>query len=419
MRRLYLQIFLGFVAMLILGGAVGSWAWRELRDSSARPPLHSGLARIAQRVLPQADAPREAMQTALEDLAGPLFSRVTLRGADGKLLAAVGEPLPVPRGERHAGGLLAIPDGLPAAIIELPDKRLLLAQGLRRGPSRGALGALGATLLVLAVGAYLISRRITRRLEQLQGSVEALGKGDLGARVEVRGHDEVAKLAASFNAAASRIENLVRAQRDTLAAASHELRSPLARLAMAIELLQRAPREDVAERARRDIAELDELIDELLTASRMDADSRNAPAAEVELLALAAEEAARVGARVGGDPCNIHGDARLLRRLLRNLLENARRYARDSQIDVDIEPLPGGACVRVQDQGPGVPPAERERIFEPFYRPAGSAETGKGSGLGLALVRRIARHHGGEARYVERDGGGACIEVELHGVGGA
>lgn len=416
MRRLYLQIFFGFVVMLILGGAVGSWAWRELRDSGTRPPLHSGLARIAQRALPPADQPRETMQTALEDLAAPLFARVTLRRADGKLLAAVGEPLPIPRPEQVDAGLLAQPDGPPAAIIRLQDGRLLLAQGLRRGPSRSALGALGATLLVLAIGAYLISRRITRRLERLQGSVEALGKGDLAARVDVRGHDEVAKLAASFNAAASRIESLVRAQRDTLAGASHELRSPLARLAMAVELLQRAPREDVAERARRDIAELDELIDELLTASRMDADPRGAPAAEVELLSLAAEEAARVGARVGGKPCSVHGDARLLRRLLRNLLENARRYAGGSEIDVDIEPLGDSARVRVQDHGPGVPASERERIFEPFYRPAGSSESGTGSGLGLALVRRIAHHHGGEARYVERDGGGACIEVELHGV---
>ncbi len=296
---------------------------------------------------------------------------------------------------------------------------MLIAQGVRRGPSRSALGALGAALLVLAIGAYLISRRITRRLERLQQRVEALGQGDLSARVDIDGKDEVAKLATSFNAAAARIESLVRAQRDTLAAASHELRSPLARLSMAVELLQRAPREDVAERARRDIAELDELIDELLTASRMDADPRNAPAADVELLSLAAEEAARVGAHVGGESCSVHGDARLLRRLLRNLLENARRYAAGSEIDVDVEAIPYGVRVRVQDQGPGVPPAERERIFEPFYRPAGASETGKGVGLGLALVRRIARHHGGEARYVERQGGGACIEVDLHGMGTA
>ena len=416
MRRLYIQIFLGLIVMMILGGALGSWAWRELRDSGTRPPLHSGLARVAQRVLPPAGAPREQMQTALEDLAAPLLNRVTLRSADGKLLAAVGEPLAMPKPERVEGGVVRLPDGSPAAMIVLQDGRVLIAQGVRRGPSRSALGALGAALLVLAIGAYLISRRITRRLDAL---LQALGQGDLSARVDIDGKDEVAKLATSFNAAAARIESLVRAQRDTLAAASHELRSPLARLSMAVELLQRAPREDVAERARRDIAELDELIDELLTASRMDADPRNAPAADVELLSLAAEEAARVGAHVGGESCSVHGDARLLRRLLRNLLENARRYAAGSEIDVDVEAIPYGVRVRVQDQGPGVPPAERERIFEPFYRPAGASETGKGVGLGLALVRRIARHHGGEARYVERQGGGACIEVDLHGMGTA
>ncbi len=99
---------------------------------------------------------------------------------------------------------------------------------------------------------------------------------------------------------------------------------------------------------------------------------------------------------------------------MRNLLENARRHAAGSVVEASVAALPdGGARLRVEDRGPGVPEAERERIFEFFYRPAGSGSAAEGSGLGLALVRQIARHHGGDARCLPREGGGSCFEVEL------
>jgi len=101
------------------------------------------------------------------------------------------------------------------------------------------------------------------------------------------------------------------------------------------------------------------------------------------------------------------------RRLIRNLLENASRHAAGSPVAASVVRLgPSGARLRVEDQGPGVPEPERERIFEPFYRSVGTEDDG-GVGLGLALVRQIARHHGGEARCLPREGGGTCFEVEL------
>src|SRR5207247_151428 len=120
---------------------------------------------------------------------------------------------------------------------------------------------------------------------------------------------------------------------------------------------------------------------------------------DVDLLALLAEEAARGGAVVTGDPVRVKGDPRMLRRLIRNLLENAERYGGGAAVEASVQSAgAAGALLRVADRGPGVSEAERERIFEPFYRSSRAGESERASGLGLALVRQIARHHGGEAR---------------------
>jgi signal transduction histidine kinase len=279
----------------------------------------------------------------------------------------------------------------------------------------GWLVVLALLVVAIAIGVYPIARRLTRRLERLQRRVEALGAGELQARVEVEGHDEVANLARSFNRAADRIARLVTAQRSILAGASHELRSPLARMRMAVELLPEDVRPELRSRLAHDIAELDGLIGELLLASRLDASEHLEAVEEVDLLALLAEEGARVAAEVSGDPICLQGDPRMLRRLMRNLLENARRYAAGSPIEASVTRSAGGAQLCVADRGPGVPAQERERIFEPFYRPPGLREHSDGGvGLGLALVRQIARHHGGEVRCLPRAGGGTCFAVDFH-----
>jgi len=261
------------------------------------------------------------------------------------------------------------------------------------------------------VGAWPLVQRLTRRLERLRQRVEDLGRGDLRARAAVEGSDEVADLARSFKRAADRIEQLVEAERRQLAFASHELRSPLARLRVSLEML--GGDAELKARAVRDIAELDGLIDDLLEAGRLKARPEADRREVVDLLALAAEEAARCGAEISGQPVSVHGNPRLLRRLVRNLLENAQRHG-GREVAVSVTPRGGGgALLSVSDDGPGIPAAERDRVFEPFYRPPGGAETGSGYGLGLALVRQIARAHAGEARCAERAGGGTVLEVEI------
>ncbi len=271
--------------------------------------------------------------------------------------------------------------------------------------------------LAVAVGAYPVVRRITGRLERLRARVDALGAGDLSVRVAVEGRDEVADLARRFNRAADRIERLVGAQRATLAGASHELRSPLARIRMAFELLSGDERPDLREQVAGDVGELDELIDELLTASRLQTGDGGLMEEELDLLALAAEQGSRVGAVVSGEQVMVRGDSRLLTRLLRNLFENARRHSGGASVDAIVQSRNSGARIAVCDAGPGVPEEERQRIFEPFYRPAGIAKEKGGVGLGLALVREIARRYGGDVRCLPREGGGTCFEVLLGGAG--
>ena len=287
---------------------------------------------------------------------------------------------------------------------------------------------LGVVALAVALGAYPIIRRLTQRLEGLQRGVERWGSGDLSARMVVQGSDEVAFLAERFNHAAERIETLMESQKALLAShksllanASHELRSPLARIRMGLELMGGGAGSTQRAEISRSINELDQLIDEILLASRLDTKQADAEPFELlDLTGLAAEECARVQATLGTatqtESLTLQGSARLLRRLIRNLLENARRYS-TGEVSLELGQTGTGAqrraVIRVNDHGPGVPPDQRERIFQPFYRLPGASEREGGVGLGLALVKSITERHGGSVRCEDRPGGGASFVVEL------
>jgi two-component system OmpR family sensor kinase len=273
--------------------------------------------------------------------------------------------------------------------------------------------------IAVALGVYPIVRRLTKRLEALQRGVQRWGQGDLSARVPEEGQDEVADLSHRFNEAATRVETLVRSHKSLLANASHELRSPLTRIRMALELMGDRPNPETRAEISRNIAELDQLIDEILLSSRLDSHEADMGTVEnVELVGLAAEECARTEADLdlaeGIDTAQltVPGVPRLLRRAIRNLLENARRYGA-GEITLQLKTQGANAQVVVNDRGPGVPQALRERIFEPFYRLPGASEREGGVGLGLALVKSIAERHGGSVRCDERPGGGASFVITL------
>ena len=409
MRRLYLQVYAAMIAILAAFGVLVALAFHlgipHDRDERGMEAVAAAVAEL----LPTG-APRADLEATLGRLGGAAGARLTLRAADDSVLASTGGVLPAPERDRRRSGWRADRGGI-TATLRLPDGRSLVARHAhaRRLGGLGILIPFAVLAGMVAAGAYPVARRLTRRLERLRAGVDGLAGGDLGARVAVEGRDEVADLARSFNHAADRIQALVGAQRALLASASHELRSPLARLRVAVELAAQ-DRPELRARAAADIAELDALIEELLLASRLQSAEEVPRAESVDLLGLVAEEAARADAEAGGTPLTVRGDPKLLRRLVRNLLENARAHGAPP-VTARVEESGGRALLRVCDHGPGIPEAERERIFEPFYRPAPSRSAG--AGLGLSLVRQIARRHGGDARALPLEGGGSCFEVWL------
>jgi signal transduction histidine kinase len=416
-RRLYIRIYVAVLASVALVAILFALVWHwSIEMAQTRTQLEA-VADMAAETLPPASAPPEEQLSALRRWRPRTHPDLALYTSDGKPIAATGQPLPPPDLAQTSSGWL---NGHPPVFaLKLSDGRWLIGKRSRppRGLQYGLLGLLSVIAIAIGVGAYPVVRRLTGRLERLQSSVDALGAGQLSTRVAVEGEDEVAHLAASFNRSAQRIEALVAAQKSLLANASHELRSPLARIRMAVQLMDDSGNAPMQEELTRNIAELDQLIDEILLASRLDAATEGGLAFEpVDLTAIVAEECARVDAVFDAEPITLQGDARLLRRVVRNLLENAKRYGEGSPIDASLRKVSDTQIeLEVCDRGRGVPEAERERIFEPFYRVAGARERDGGVGLGLSLVRQIASKHGGDVACIAREGGGSCFRVSLPG----
>jgi signal transduction histidine kinase len=410
MRRLYQKIYLTIIASLLLVVLVAGAIWRLGAD---RTPVAQALevaGELAAAALPPADAPAAIQQQAIERLAKKLKIDLALFDSSMSPIASFGNALPPPPPRPSGGGWLYGRMGT-AWSFPLPDQRWIVARApeRHRNPIIGLVIVLGGIALAVAVCAYPVVRGLTRRLERLQRGVETLGAGHLAARVKVEGRDEVARLAESFNQAAARIEDLVGAHRLLLANASHELKTPLSRIRLGLELYEQKPEPTRKAGIARDIAELDALIDEILLASRLDA-SPSLQREPIDLLGLVAEECARYDeCTMHGEPVGIQGDPRLLRRLIGNLLENARRHGKPP-IMVDVRSKSGLAIINVVDAGAGIPEVEREHVFTPFYQLGGEA---RGTGLGLSLVRQIARLHGGDVVVAPRPGQPGCFQVTI------
>lgn len=419
-KKLYVRIWLAVVlAVAVLTLLVG-WAWRLAAD----PPLRDVVVR------------NEAGQIIGSGHSRP---RSSPEGALAARSENEAEAPASPFATRNAHG------SGPEFLVHMTDGQRVHLH-LPRPPKSpwtrppfGFFWMLALVSIAVALATYPIIRKLTRRLELLQNGVEKWGAGDLSIRVPEAGQDEVAFLARRFNHAAERVETLVKShesllasQKSLLANASHELRSPLTRIRMGLELMGAPSSPTFKREIERNIAELDQLIEEILLASRLDAREADLGTIEsVDLIGLAAEECARVDAELdvqlamspvpgatdsrlqtSTSVLPVQGVTKLLRRAMRNLLENARRYAA-GDIAVTLSQHAGQAVIRVSDRGPGVPAELRERIFEPFYRLPGATERDGGVGLGLALVKSIVIRHGGLVYCENRLDGGACFVVQL------
>lgn len=288
---------------------------------------------------------------------------------------------------------------------------------------------IGLSLLVIGALGWWIARSIARPVAALQAATRRMAAGELSARVGgcwASGRDELARLAADFDRMAMRIEALVAQERGVLQDVSHELRSPLARLHLLLDLARRTPADEAAPhfaRAEREIERLDRIIGEALALSRMEAELPGMAPERVDLAALAQSRinACSIEADARGIVVALHaetavstdGSAALLERALDNLLANAIKFSdAGGTVEVRLARDGGDACLSVRDHGPGVPEAELAALARPFFRGANAARA-EGHGLGLAIVQRIVRAHGGSLDAVNADGGGLRVTLRL------
>lgn len=432
-QRLYLRIWLAAVLSVAVLTLLVAWAWRVAAEHN-RPAVHEIVRQVVitdehGKVLAESQSQLRRGGAALFEVELPNQQRLQIE---------LSPPMPSP-------DRMGPPDGVHRPMRGPPgagnSSRWFLWWVQ---PPWGFVWMLLVVALAVALAVYPIARRLTQRLETLQKGVQQWGEGDLTVRVPQQGRDEVADLARRFNAAAERVQHLMTSQKSLLANASHELRSPLARIRMGVELMQADDDANrnagIRQELKRSIGELDGLIEEILLASRLDAKQADMGLVEtVDLMGLCAEECARLGAsfglQQGLQKVEVQGVSKLLRRLVRNLLENAQRYGRKSSnaqtasqasppyrddllLLLRVDEASQGAAgpqvvIGVFDRGPGVPAHLRERIFEPFFRLPGASEKQGGVGLGLALVKSIAQRHGGQVHCEDREGGGSSFVVTL------
>lgn len=393
----------------------------------------------------------KAIQDEVATLESALHVALSVNRWDGAPITLGDGPPPPPLSPQEQASLLR--DGLLARALGGDRSPRELVFPIRVGPAPVAYLALVPprpvrpplppeliTLLLVLVGAGVaapfLGASIARPLDQLARTARALGSGDLSARTGIARRDEVGTVAQAFDDMADRMVALLRGQTELIANVAHELRTPLARIRVALDLADdgdaAVARESLAEIAE-DLSELESLINDVLASARMDLAHNSAAGASPPLhrtrlepsavLTLAAERLRHrypdraVQLELGSDLPAIEGDAVLLRRALDNLLDNARKYSPPaSEIRLRAERVGEQLRVEVIDHGDGIAPEDLQRLFTPFFRADRSrTRTTGGVGLGLALSRRIVEAHGGTVVARSVSGAGTTLTVTLPG----
>lgn len=382
------------------------------------------------------DGPREQYQR-LQTFVGHRFAEVWDDEARREALgAAVADDLGVGVRLEDARGVVLDVHGAYAcdaphfrAAVESPNGTTLGTVAICGRQHVRPWGLVALAMLVaggtLWAAAGMIARRIAKPLGQVAGVAREIGEGNLDARVRLEDRHRVGEiriLGDALNEMASRIQKQLQDQRELLAAVSHELRTPLGHLRILLEMTRDAGTDPkLVDEIEKEIMEVDDLVGELLASSRLSFDTL--AIRPVEALDLGARALERVGLSLDLLACDddsiaFSGDATLIGRALANLLENARRYGDGvERLEVSQRPTDDGGkevVFSVLDRGQGFDPKDLERVFDPFYRGEHRAGAAHASlGLGLSLVSRIARAHGGRAWAENREGGGARVSFSI------
>jgi signal transduction histidine kinase len=326
----------------------------------------------------------------------------------------------------QAQRVIAFERRLPGGEILLVGQRLQSQDRLLALMQQAALLALLIAATLGALVGWLTSRWVARRLRSLDATAARVGAGELGLRVPLdRSGDAFDRVAQRFNAMLDRIEDLLGGVRHATDHIAHDLRTPLTRLRNRLEDLRQQPSGDAArhelERALADTDQLLQAFAALLRLARIEAQATDADAPELDLRALiddAAELYAPVAAErgirivVATNEASVRGDRDQLFQLVVNLLDNALKHApAGSEVELALDAVADGVRLQVADRGPGIPEAERERVFDRFQRLEAHRGT-PGIGLGLSLVRAIVRHHGGRIRLLD-NAPGLRVQVML------
>ena len=323
------------------------------------------------------------------------------------------------------------PSGRRYALVAAVPRRLARTE---TGP-----WDLGIRILAIVTTAGLVcygmARYLTAPLIKLRGATRKLAQGELDTRIGAsvgKRADEYGDLAQDFDLMADRMQQLVLSQRRLLGDISHELRSPLSRLTVALELARKSAGGDAAgylSRIETEAERMNQLIGQLLTLSRLESQDPNVPGSPIcldellqSIIADADFEAAgqkRAVRLVSAERCQVSGSSELLSSAVENVVRNAIRYAPENstvEVSLGLERLgtSGEAVIQIRDHGPGVPEASLKHIFEPFYRvdDARDRQSG-GTGLGLAIAARAVSLHGGSITARNAPGGGLLVEIRL------
>jgi signal transduction histidine kinase len=345
--------------------------------------------------------------------------------------ASLGPLVPPPPDHVRTPHAMVVPIDLGPTL----GRGMLVARGVHRAPSAvGPLLTFLCGLVIVIFGALITARWLVRPIAQLSRTATELGAGNLSARTKLDRADEIGELGRSIDDMAERITNLIVSEKELLANVAHELRTPLARIGVALDLANEgdaaAARASIAEIGV-DVAELGGIVDDILTAMRFELDDAGRAGGSLPLRrvvtpsrAIADAAIERMHARHPNRPFeatvsdglpDLDVDPRLFRRVIDNLLENAHKYSPDPDGAIDLTVSPGAAgtvCFEVRDRGIGIPADDLPRVFNAFFRGdrSRSRETG-GVGLGLTLAKRLVEAHGGTIAVDSELGVGTTVRV--------